>query len=330
LITPHQPPEVDSASSAAHLRRALVLAINDGFAVGAETLLFSLLRYNPWFDARVIVLSDGLGAKARELLSRLYAVEFVEIDPALKSAARRLERTRRVRNGSSLYSLQVFGLTGLDRAVFMDADTICLGDVRALFEANADFTAAPDLTWLRRAVLESADDRPAAQPRATPDRSSPYGRPLAYSFNSGVFSVSRRWLSPQVYRDLLELPGLNELPDGAHPLTDQYVLNRYFADNVTPLDVHYNFVVAAESLSRKHSAITLPDLRILHFAGYSKPWEFDWDQARTRVPPTFLRYFECWYELREQLSGELSIEKAWQQHRTGLEQLSMAARGTQR
>src|SRR5882672_2721276 len=117
-------------SSPVRSRRALVVAFDERFAVGAETSLFSLLRHNPWFDARLVVVGDGLGSKTREALRRLYPVELLEVDPALKSGARRLARTGRVPKPSCLYSLQAFSLENLDRVVFMDVDTICLGDVR--------------------------------------------------------------------------------------------------------------------------------------------------------------------------------------------------------
>ena len=52
------------------------MAVDEAFAVGAETSLCSFLRENPWFEARVIVVSTGLGTQARASLTELYPVEF--------------------------------------------------------------------------------------------------------------------------------------------------------------------------------------------------------------------------------------------------------------
>ena len=200
----------------------------------------------------------------------------------------------------------------MTRAVFLDVDTLCTGDVRPLFELDAELAAAPDLAQLERQL------RPESATRR-------YGRALEYSFNTGVMSVAGRWLRPDVYLDLLQLPGLSDA-SGAHELSDQYVLNRYFEGRVTPLDVRYNFLVPAEVLARKLFGRVLPDVRILHYSGYSKPWQHTWDEARRRVPPRFLRYYECWHELRAELAAELTGEQALEQYRRGLDELSAAVR----
>jgi lipopolysaccharide biosynthesis glycosyltransferase len=278
------------------------------------TCLYSLLRHNPWFDARVIVLGDGLSEGTRASLARLYPVQFGAVDPALKSAAARLVRSGQLSRSAALrlHSLQLFGLSGLTRAVFLDVDTLCTGDVRPLFEHDAEFAAAPDLEQLQRQL------RPERAAR-------PYGRALEYSFNSGVMSVGGRWLTPEVYEDLLQLPGLAEAA-GARELSDQYVLNRYFDGKVAPLDVRYNFLVPAEVLSRKLYRCELADVRILHYSGYSKPWQHTWEGARRQVPPRFVRHYESWHELRAELDAEATAEQALEQYRAGLAELSAAAR----
>lgn len=119
-------------------------------------------------------------------------------------------------------------------------------------------------------------------------------------------SVGRRWLDAEVYPDLLQLPGLFDSP-GAHELADQYVLNRYFDGQVAALDSKYNFLVPGEALFRQLFNLALPDLNLLHFAGCSKPWSYSWDEARSAVPARFLRYYECWHELRAAQTRPLAL-----------------------
>lgn len=302
-------------------RHALVMAFDEAFAVGAETALFSVLRHNPWFDARVIVFGQGLSTRTCAALSRLYPVEFVALSPEVESIARRVGRSSGYGSNESprFYALQLFSLKDLDRAVFLDVDTLCTGDVSALFSESSDFAAAPDHVQLKREVEKAAGRHERTS------GTEPYGRALAYSWNSGVMTVSARWLTPAVYQDLLQVPGIPDAP-GFHRLADQYVLNRYFEGNVEPLSPCYNFLVSMEALLRGQFGLTLPDARILHFAGCPKPWGWSWEQARERAPVRFLRYYECWYETREQLTGELSREGAVEQQRLGLQELSLAAR----
>jgi lipopolysaccharide biosynthesis glycosyltransferase len=302
-------------------RQALVMAFDDAFAIGAETSLFSLLRHNPWFDARVIALCDGVGAHHREALLRVYPIEMVDVAPEIKSIARRVAHSLGCSPGEStrLYSLQLFGLQDLDRAVFLDADTLCTGDVSALFSEPADLAAAPDHVQLMRS-LETRRVEPTKH-----SRQEPYGRPLAFSFNSGVMTLSGRFLTPEIYRDLLQLPGLSD-GHGSHRLLDQYVLNHYFDGRVTALDPRYNFLVGSEALLRHRHALTLSDVRVLHFAGCPKPWQKTWEHARRWVPARLLRYYDCWYETRQLLTGGLSDDEALGQQRLVLEELSRMAR----
>jgi lipopolysaccharide biosynthesis glycosyltransferase len=286
-------------------RRALVMAFDQGFALGGETALYSFLRFNPWFDATIVIFSSNLGPRARASLSALYPVKFGEDDPALTAIIAQLRRSLRASAGfcSRFGSLRLFELTDLDRAVFLDADTICLGDLRPLFEHPADFAAAPDRVELERALARAANAGATPAPVSPLPAYEPYGRALSYSFNSGVFSVSQRWLGPRIYQGLLQLPGFQNFTGGAVELADQYVLNHYFEGKVSPLDVRYNFVVYEEARARKLFGLELSDLRVLHFAGGAKPWELTWHEARHSIPRQFLPYYEPWYELREELSA---------------------------
>jgi lipopolysaccharide biosynthesis glycosyltransferase len=296
--------------------RALVMAFDERFALGAETSLYSLLRYNRWFDGRVIVLADGLSASSCAALARLYPIEFVNLDPALTLVAERIVRSGRVSREVSrrLYMLQLFSLPGLERAVFLDSDTLCLGDVQALFDSPHHFAAAPDLLQLQRGIWPE---------RA--DAHEPYGNRLAYSFNTGVISVSKKYLDQDVYVRLLQAPGLVE-SGGAPQLADQYLLNRAFEGEVAALHPRYNFIVSAEAILRQRYRLTLADVRILHFAGYAKPWQHTWAEARRSVPARFLRYYEAWHEHRQELMAELTSETARDQYQVGLGELSAAAR----
>lgn len=296
--------------------RALVLAFDEAFARGAKVCLYSFLRYNPWFQGRVICVVDAVSPTTLSELRQLFPIEVLPIAPELVSASRRTARQRNLPadQGARLYSLQLFQLPNISRAVFLDADTVCLGDVSELFEVQWDLAAGPDLQQLTRACR--------VDPSSTSETESEAAQGSSYSFNSGVISVSARCMSRSVYEALLQLPGF-EVPGARHRLGDQLVLNYFFRGRVQPLSPRYNFIVSAQAIIRELFGVTLADARVLHFAGYLKPWQISWNDTRACVPPEFLRYYDCWHELNEAMHPRTGRDITPEYHRS-LEALSLA------
>jgi lipopolysaccharide biosynthesis glycosyltransferase len=323
ILAPIRPSTPPPASPVPAPQFALVLAVNEAFVPGASACLKSFLRHNSWFDARVVIVADGLGAASCETLARCYPVEFVMADPALGSILASHVRARALRSTESarLLALQVFSLQGFDRVVFLDADTLCLGDLRPLFDETADFAAAPDPTHVRRSMGGGAHGSDPADARSF----APYGRALSYSFNTGVMTIGGTLLRSGSYHALLELAARSDLP-GVRSLGDQLVLNHFFDGTATPLDPRYNFQVSAESLLRRGFGLTLADVRVLHFAGCPKPWLESWETARKRVPARFLRYYDCWYEFVDRGFAPTDRDTL-EQERAGLDELSRLSRG---
>jgi hypothetical protein len=129
--------------------------------------------------------------------------------------------------------LGVFALTFLNRAIYLDADTIVLQNVDDLFDRDG-FCAAPDFGLALRAT----------------------------TFNSGVFGFTP---SAEVFQDLIYENGKLESYDGG----DQGFLNTYF-DEVDWLDSSYNTLW--RMLESNPGVTDISAIRVLHYVG-PKPWD---------------------------------------------------------
>ena len=224
LVCAPPPTRMPQAASPPASPRAFVTVADMPYAPGVEALACSLAR---WTKLPLIVLSTDPAMQAR--LAGLPGVE-VRIVPAIANPNRRVKR-RRFRN---VYTkLHVFGLSGFDRLVYLDADTIVLGDPEPLFEGTG-FSAAPD--WGEEICL--------------------------HRFNSGVMAFTP---SQQLFEDMLGR--LADVPsdDGG----DQGFLNQVFPDWTR---LHPAWNTLARLIVANPVMLTLDDVRILHFVG-PKPWE---------------------------------------------------------
>lgn len=175
-----------------------------------------ILMVPPGFDCGDVVFDKGN--------VRLYEVNSIRNPHQPKK--------HQLRFSNTYTKLEVFGLTFLDRAVFIDADTVVLGELDELFEYEG-FAAAPDF-GLR---LET------------------------HRFNSGVFVCSPG--SDLYMRVLGAIPDTPSYDGG-----DQGFLN-VFMNEVSWLPPQFNTLRRA--LGRYPDAIRKDDARIIHFVG-PKPW----------------------------------------------------------
>lgn len=149
--------------------------------------------------------------------------------------------------------LEVFKSRGYDRLVFLDCDTVILGDISALWDS--ELFADRDLYAVR--------EQPGMG--VTPDR---FGK-----INTGVMVVNRPLLNDAVHRTLLGIAerGLSE--DGGDQGVIEHFLRQHPDVTVGQLDDSYNVMVVA----RKYGDWDrLKDrIRILHFVNQVKPWAAD-------------------------------------------------------
>lgn len=174
--------------------------------------------------------------------------------------------------------LAAFSLTFLDRAVYLDADTVVLRDIDELFDGEG-FAAAPDFGL----ELHRKD------------------------FNSGVFAFDP---SAEQFRRLMELNGQIDSSDGG----DQGYLNAIF-DKVTWLD--HSFNTLRRMFEANPGLVSLGETRVLHFVG-PKPWQLDTTRVPDdllqlwldKLGADYLPAFTLWRAGRTRVEIERAAAKA--------------------
>jgi hypothetical protein len=221
------------------MRRAYVtlMARGAGYLPGVEALGRSLDRAGCTAPRIAMVTPDVPERARRAAASRGWEVREVAAIPC-PAPDSLFPRFRH-----AFTKLRVFGLEGIDRAVFLDADTLVLANIDALFD-RADFAAAPDFL--------------------VPDE-----------LNSGVMVVSP---SAALFERMMAALDHAGSYDGG----DQGFLNRFVGDWYTGpperrlpsgYNTHhfiYQFILAHPTLRRELG----PTVRVVHYT-VQKPWS-DW------------------------------------------------------
>jgi len=285
----------------------LVTISDAAFSIATEVLLYSFLKYNPWFQGDLIVIADGLPAAHRARLARLGPVTFLPPDPHLKDKTRALsaklpelqEVYRR------FYSFEVFRLSDYRRVVYLDSDIYCAGDIAHLFTSAEPLLACPDgFTYGDRILARLA----AAEGKKTVPTPR-YGRPFETSFNAGVLSIGPEVLGEATYQGLLKMLDSDAWSAlGPSKFTDQMALNLTFADRFAPLEGIYNYMIFLEEYQKCLENISFSDARLVHFAGSIKPWNlYDPEELLARAPQ-FMKFFDVWRELLNEARAAPPLE----------------------
>jgi hypothetical protein len=169
---------------------------------------------------------------------------------------------------AALLTLEVFRPGIARRALFLDMDTLCLGDGSTMLDVEHDFVACP-----AQAAVSLRN-----------------GIETWRAVNTGVFTVGERWRNDDVFATLLA--GIEHRHDVN--FADQSVINACFAgETVHLLPDTYNFrhwggvnragtPMGSDGLFR-----TLrPQIKVIHYSGYmsrAKPWAADADTGLAAV-----------------------------------------------
>lgn len=211
--------------------------MDDDFVIGYIGFIKSFLHYNKWFDYDFIVFDLGISDEnKKKMLSYYDKIQFRKIQKKNYSDVNMSGTQEKLKN--TYYTLDVFLLSEYDRIVFLDMDLIVLGDISELFTDSCDFGACYGYN-------AKADE-------------------LRTDFNSGVFSVSKKWLNKDTYKQLLRI-----IRKG-FSMPDQKCLNRFFRGKTVFYDKIYN-VEKRMLHSVKHKS-TFKRAVILHFIA-EKPWQ---------------------------------------------------------
>ncbi|XP_035391001.1 glycogenin-2 [Electrophorus electricus] len=243
----------------------VTLATNVGYCMGSLVVGKCLRRYGTTRKL-VVMVSPNISAATRLSLEDVFD-EVVVVDVLDSRDRAHLLCLGRPDLGITFTKLHCWTLTQYSKCVFLDADTLVLGNVDELFERE-ELSAAPDAGW--------------------PD-----------CFNSGVFVFVP---SLATHTQLLEQAHLHGSFDGG----DQGLLNSFFSDwAIKDISKHLPFIynLSANMLYTYLPAFCKygHQAKIVHFLGKTKPWHLGYNQQPTSGLPSWnsnrnlQRYVNLWW-----------------------------------
>ncbi len=253
-------------------RPCLVTASSEGFLPGTIALLHSVRRFHGADALPAVVVHHGLADRSRREIESIAGVQTRPISAPLQAALATLvnRHPELDRFAPRFYSLDAFAQDGVGPVIYLDSDILCRGDLTRLTAVEKGIHAAPDRSGLAGNLRDPNTFLPVTNPGDYPVL--PGRRTPLKAFNSGVMALGRDNLGPGVHARLLA--SLTELDWGrvATGHTDQYLLNRAFADRWSPLPPTFNTILPRLDEERSEHDPEPRGATLLHFVGGPKPW----------------------------------------------------------
>ena len=101
---------------------------------------------------------------------------------------------------------ELFSITDFDKIIFLDSDTLILGNIDYLIDFKDDFGAVREL--------------------------------FIDQHNTGVMVINKKYLNTKITEDLIKLTELYGITEHL----DQDIINNYFLDVITDIPISYNFL----------------------------------------------------------------------------------------
>ena len=258
----------------------LATTVNDSFVPGAVVMLGSFRAHHPGFEGDVVVLHDGLSEASRTVLAAVGGpVRFEPVRPALVERVAHLATAYpgRLHSQATFHTIDAFRLGGYRKVLFYDSDVLFQGPVGELFDTDAALLCCGDRYFAMDRVRDAETLLPIAEPAAGAGRSAGRGRPvLERPFNCGFLLIDGSCTGERVYADLLALLTPEAWRSSAVlQLSEQELLNRYFAGRQTLVDWTYNYLVPEAPAIRARTGLDAARTKALHFKGPVKPWTTD-------------------------------------------------------
>jgi len=229
---------------------ALVSMMNNDFLMAYEAFMKSFLFNNSWFDLDFIMIDLDLTKETKKICKSYYPK--IQFSPPKKGNYNRVDfaKTPEVLK-CTYYKLDTFSFDQYDRVVFIDMDTIVLGDINLLFLMKYPIAGC-------KGYNQTRDE-------------------LRNDINTGVFVVNKPLINQEIYFALIKKARYG------YSMPDQKAINLFFkpdqqfvlqyAPNYTGI-VHLDkrFNCEKRMLKSKKYKVLFNECKILHFIS-QKPWE---------------------------------------------------------
>ena len=130
---------------------------------------------------------------------------------------------------------EIFSIEDVDKIIFLDSDTLILGNIDKLIDSKCSFGAVREL--------------------------------YIDQYNTGVMVISKKYLNPKITNDLINLTKIYGITEHL----DQDIINNYFNDVIYDFPIDYNYLKIYSKNIFQNTG--LPKyIKILHYV-VKKPWQ---------------------------------------------------------
>lgn len=284
----------------------LLTVCTPNFIPGTLTMLYSFLKYNPWYKGDIIVMVDEIDPAMQKYLPLIPNLKIHIVSEALSTRAEAVVQNHTSKKifRSVFYSIELFNLPGYKKYIFIDSDTLVLGSFLELCQRAEPMLCVGDSVFYKD-QLRRSDNYQQAKPKFWENKKDFWGD----TFNSGVVIYDASLITPKAYQDMLDMIDITGYPDDAARLQDQLIQNIYLRGKYTLVSAKYNyrFGIADEILEKDQ--VSFDEAVVLHYTARKKPWLFNEALDRVTSNKNYLRPFllwqQHWTEFFEVLHGRL-------------------------
>ena len=214
-----------------------VSVCNKDYLIGFEVMLKSLVENNPRVineNIPFVIISNDLNPEdlvtSRTIYNNIHIKRF---DESKYSQIEELKKQQMAFGDYTKY--EIFSLTEFKKIIFLDSDTVILGNIDYLIDFKESFGCVREL--------------------------------FIDQYNTGVMVIGNKYLNPKITEDLINLTNVYGITEHL----DQDIINNYFIDVITPIPLEYNYLKIYSKQIFQNTG--LPDyIKIIHYV-VKKPWQ---------------------------------------------------------
>jgi len=214
-----------------------VTVCNKEYLIGFEVMLKSLIDNNPRVitdNLPFVIITNDLNPEdlvtSRTIYNNIHIKRF---DESKYSQIEELKKKQMAFGDYTKY--EIFSLTEFKKIIFLDSDTIILGNIDYLIDFKESFGCVREL--------------------------------FIDQYNTGVMVIGNKYLNPKITEDLINLTNVYGITEHL----DQDIINNYFIDVITPIPLEYNYLKIYSKQIFQNTG--LPDyIKIIHYV-VKKPWQ---------------------------------------------------------
>jgi glycogenin glucosyltransferase len=214
-----------------------VTVCNKEYLIGFEVMLKSLIDNNPRVindNLPFVIITNDLNPEDLVTSRKIYNnIHIKRYDESKYSQIEELKKQQMAFGDYTKY--EIFSLTEFKKIIFLDSDTIILGNIDYLIDFKESFGCVREL--------------------------------FIDQYNTGVMVIGNEYLNPKITEDLINLTNVYGITEHL----DQDIINSYFYDEVTEIPISYNYLKTYSKEIFKNSGLP-KHIKILHYI-VKKPWQ---------------------------------------------------------